>query len=144
MSDLPDSRLARDLSVSAMRLNRRLRLHHSSDRLPVAQLSILTTLLREGPMTTGELAARERIKPPSVSRSSHALVGEGLIHRVPHPTDGRQVVLKLTDVGTATARGEIAAREIALAEQLDELTPQQRETLAAAARILTEIAEHVD
>ncbi|RZL72318.1 MAG: MarR family transcriptional regulator, partial [Rhodococcus sp. (in: high G+C Gram-positive bacteria)] len=81
MSDLPDSQLARDLSVSAMRLNRRLRLRHSSDRLPVAQLSILTTLLREGPMTTGELASRERIKPPSVSRSSHQLVEAGLIVR---------------------------------------------------------------
>ncbi|OZE20213.1 MarR family transcriptional regulator [Rhodococcus sp. 05-2254-6] len=144
MSDLPDSRLARDLSVSAMRLNRRLRLRHSSDRLPVAQLSILTTLLREGPMTTGELAARERIKPPSVSRSSHALVELGLMNREPHPTDGRQVVLLLTDAGTATARQEVAAREIALAEQLDELTPQQRQTLAAAARILTEIVERVD
>lgn len=95
-------------------------------------------------MTTGELAARERIKPPSVSRSSHALVESGLICREPHPTDGRQVVLRLTDAGTATAREEVAAREIALAEQLDELTPQQRETLAAAARILTEIVERVD
>ncbi len=95
-------------------------------------------------MTTGELAARERIKPPSVSRSSHALVEAGLICREPHPTDGRQVVLRLTDAGTATARQEVAAREIALAEQLDELTPQQRETLAAAARILTEIVERVD
>lgn len=95
-------------------------------------------------MTTGELAARERIKPPSVSRSSHALVESGLISRAPHPTDGRQVILQLTDSGTATATGEIAAREIALAEQLNELTPQQRETLAAAARILTEIVENVD
>ncbi|MDV6260156.1 MarR family winged helix-turn-helix transcriptional regulator [Rhodococcoides yunnanense] len=144
MSDLPDSGLARDLSVSAMRLNRRLRLRHSSDRLPVAQLSILTTLLREGPMTTGELAARERIKPPSVSRSSHTLVESGLISRAPHPTDGRQVVLQLTDTGTATARKEIASREIALAEQLENLTARERETLAAAASILTEIVEQVD
>lgn len=95
-------------------------------------------------MTTGELAVRERIKPPSVSRSSHALVESGLICRVPHPTDGRQVVLQLTDTGTAAAREEVAAREIALAEQLDELTPEQRETLAAAARILTQIVEQVD
>ena len=95
-------------------------------------------------MTTGELAARERIKPPSVSRSSHALVESGLICRLPHPTDGRQVVLQLTDAGTATAGEEVAAREIALAEQLDGLTQQQRDTLAAAASILTEIVEQVD
>ncbi|MFY2787549.1 MarR family winged helix-turn-helix transcriptional regulator [Rhodococcus sp. KRD162] len=144
MTDTSDSRLARDLSVSAMRLTRRLRLHDSNDRLPVAQLSILTTLLREGPMTTGELAVRERIKPPSVSRSSHALEEAGLIYRVAHPTDGRQVVLQLTDSGTAVARDEVAAREVALAEQLEGLTPQQREALAAAARILTEIVENAD
>ncbi len=95
-------------------------------------------------MTTGELAARERIKPPSVSRSSHALEESGLLSRVPHPTDGRQVVLRLTDAGTAIARDEVAAREIALAEQLDGLSSQQRETLAAAASILTQIVERVD
>jgi DNA-binding MarR family transcriptional regulator len=144
VSDLPDSQLARDLSVSAMRLNRRLRLRHSSDRLPVAQLSILTTLLREGPMTTGELASRERIKPPSVSRSSHQLVEAGLIVREPHPTDGRQVVLQLTEAGVATARDEVASREIALAEQLDELSARQRETLAAASAILIELVDRVD
>lgn len=95
-------------------------------------------------MTTGELAVRERIKPPSVSRSSHALEEAGLIYRVAHPTDGRQVVLQLTDSGTAVARDEVAAREVALAEQLEGLTPQQREALAAAARILTEIVENAD
>ena len=95
-------------------------------------------------MTTGELAARERIKPPSVSRSSHSLVESGLISREPHPTDGRQVVLQLTDAGTAAAREEVAAREIALAEQLQNLSPQERETLAAAASILSEIVEQVD
>lgn len=127
-----------------MRLNRRLRLHHADDRLPVSQLSILTTLLREGPMTTGDLAARERIKPPSVSRSSHVLVESGLIVRVPHPTDGRQVMLQLTEAGKVTAREEVAAREVALAEQLTALTQRERETLAAAARILSEIVERVD
>lgn len=95
-------------------------------------------------MTTGELAARERIKPPSVSRSTHALVESGLLDRLAHPTDGRQVVLQLTDAGAAAAKEEVAAREIALAAQLDDLSPQQRETLAAAARILTEIVEKVD
>lgn len=95
-------------------------------------------------MTTGELAARERIKPPSVSRSSHTLVEAGLVYRTPHPTDGRQVVLQLTNTGTATAQDEVASREIALAEQLDDLTQQERATLAAAARILTEIVEQVD
>ncbi len=127
-----------------MRLNRQLRLRHSSDRIPVAQLSILTTLLREGPLTTGELALRERIKPPSISRSSHALFEIGLVERVPHATDGRQVLLTLTAEGRRMAMEDVAERERALAEQLTSLTDDQRNTLARAAEILTEIVERAE
>jgi DNA-binding MarR family transcriptional regulator len=139
-----DPHLARDLSVMAMRLNRQLRLRHSSDRIPVAHLSILTTLFREGPTTTGDLAVRERIKPPSISRSSAALLEMGLIERVPHPTDGRQVLLTLTDAGRRVALEDVAAREKVLADQLAELTDEQRATLAAAADILNGIVERAD
>jgi DNA-binding MarR family transcriptional regulator len=92
-------------------------------------------------MTTGELAVRERIKPPSVSRSSHALVEMGLLERVPHATDRRQVVLTLTDSGRAVADSDVAERERVLAERLGELSDDERTTLAEAARILTEIVE---
>lgn len=140
----PDRYLARDLSVSAMRLGRRLRLRHSDDRIPLAQMSIVGTLLRDGAMTTGELAARERIKPPSISRSSHALFEMGLIERLPHPTDRRQVLLTLTDAGRQIAREDMASRERALAEQLSELSPVQRAVLGEAAGILTAIVENVE
>lgn len=95
-------------------------------------------------MTTGDLAARERIKPPSVSRSSHALVESGLLERVPHATDRRQVVLKLTDPGRAMASGDVAGRERVLAQRLGDLTEDQRETLARAAEIMTAIVERVE
>lgn len=127
-----------------MRLNRQLRLRHSSDKIPVAQLSILTTLFREGPLTTGELALRERIKPPSISRSSHALFEMGLVTRVPHATDGRQVLLTVTDEGRRMALEDVAERERVLAEQLARLTDSQRDTLARAAEILTGIVERVE
>ncbi|MDJ0395586.1 MarR family transcriptional regulator [Rhodococcus sp. G-MC3] len=143
MSAESDTYLARDLSVSAMRLNRRLRLRHVNDRIPVAQLSILTTIFREGSLTAGELAVRERIKPPSISRSSHALVEMGLLKRVPHATDRRQVVLTLTDEGRRVAGEDVAAREKVLADQLGFLTPQQRTTLAEASNILIGIVERV-
>lgn len=144
MSDESDIHLARDLSVSAMRLVRRLRLRHASDTVPVSQLSILTTILREGPMTTGDLAARERIKPPSISRSSHALVEMGLLERVPHASDRRQVLLTLTDAGRVMAGEDVAARERDLADQLGALTPEQRETLSRAAEIMTSIVERAE
>nr|WP_296769915.1 MarR family transcriptional regulator [Rhodococcus sp. (in: high G+C Gram-positive bacteria)] len=144
MSSESDTHLARDLSVSAMRLTRRLRLRHVSDRIPVAQLSILTTIFREGPLTTGELAVRERIKPPSISRSSHALVEMGLLERVPHATDRRQVVLTLTEEGARVAAEDVAARERVLADQLSSLTPAQRTVLAEASTIMIGIVERVE
>ena len=127
-----------------MRLNRRLRLRHASDRIPVAQLSILTTIFREGPSTTSELAERERIKPPSVSRASQSLVEQGLLERDGHPTDRRQVVLRLTDAGRRTAAENVAARERVLATQLTALTGAQRSTLAEAARILTDLVDRAE
>lgn len=127
-----------------MRLTRRLRLRHVSDRIPVAQLSILTTIFREGPLTTGELAVRERIKPPSISRSSHALVEMGLLKRVPHATDRRQVVLTLTEEGARVAAEDVAARERVLADQLSSLSPEQRTVLAEASSILIGIVERVE
>ncbi|WP_338888454.1 MarR family transcriptional regulator [Rhodococcus sovatensis] len=144
MSLESDTHLARDLSVSALRLNRRLRLRHTSDRIPVGQLSILTTVFREGPMTTRELASRERIKPPSVSRSSHALVEMGLLERVPHPTDRRQVLLTLTQAGRRIASDDVAERERVLAEQLESLTDSQRGALAKASDILIRMVERVE
>ena len=123
-----------------MRLVRRLRLPHAGDTVPVAQLSILTAILRDGPMTTGELAMRERIKPPS----SHALAQMGLLERVSHATDRRQVLLTLTERGRIMASEDIAERELLLADQLGALTPQQRETLARAADIVNSIVERVE
>ena len=95
-------------------------------------------------MTTGELAMRERIKPPSISRSSHALVQMGLLERVSHATDRRQVLLTLTERGRIMASEDIAERERLLADQLGALTPQQRETLARAADIVNSIVERVE
>lgn len=95
-------------------------------------------------MTTGDLAVRERIKPPSISRSSHALVEMGLLERRPHPTDRRQMLLTLTEAGSEMANKEVAGRELVLAERLGELTQAQRATLSDAARILTAIVERVE
>jgi DNA-binding MarR family transcriptional regulator len=65
----------------------------------------------------------------------------GLLERVPHATDRRQVVLTLTDSGRAVADSDVAERERVLAERLGELSDDERTTLAEAARILTEIVE---
>ena len=62
-------------------------------------------------MTPGALAAAERVKPPSMTRVIASLADLGLVRRAPHPTDGRQVIVSLSDEGEQIITGEAAARE---------------------------------
>ena len=86
-----DARLASDLSLAVMRLARQLRFRNPSSPVSLSQLSALAMLANEGPMTPGALAIRERVRPPSMTRVIASLAEMGLVDRVPHPVDGRQV-----------------------------------------------------
>jgi DNA-binding MarR family transcriptional regulator len=91
-------------------------------------------------MSPGELAAHERVQPPSMTRVVVALEGMGLVSRTPHPTDGRQVVIALTDAAETLLADEARAREAWLTGQLQRLTPEQRDLLREAAVLMDELA----
>ena len=94
------SGLASELRLSVMRLARRLRNErHPDNPLGVAALSALGVLFREGECTIGALAAHERVRPPSMTRTVNCLVDEGYAERRADATDGRQVLVALTDEG---------------------------------------------
>ncbi len=103
-STLTDAALASSLRISVMRLARRLRLERDSDDLTLNQLAVLGTLDRSGPLSVGELAGIEKVKPPSMTRTVACLEEAGLVTRRPHDTDGRQVVVELTADGPRRAR----------------------------------------
>src|SRR5688572_5650500 len=86
-----DPALASALRVGVMRLTRRLRSQRADRTLTLSQLAALGTLERHGPMTPGELAAHEKVQPPSMTRVVATLESLGHVARAPHPTDGRQV-----------------------------------------------------
>ena len=92
-----------------MRLGRRLRVERSGDDLTLTQLSVLGTLARYGALPIGEIAAHENVKPPSMTRTVAYLEELGLVTRRPSATDGRQVVVDLTDRGRAGAWTPTAA-----------------------------------
>lgn len=138
---MPDvAPLAAELRIVLNRLNRRLRKQQLGDDLSVSQLSVLAVLNREGPLTAGELASREHIQPPSMTRIIAALEQVVMIERGENPTDGRQVLVGLTEVGRTRAIAEGAARERWFAQQLRTLQPAERETLRSAAAILNRLA----
>lgn len=133
--------LAARLRLAVVRLNRRLRAQRSSEQTTtLTQLAALSTLYRHGSMSPGELAAKERVQPPSMTRVIAALEDAGFVTRTPHATDGRQIVIALTDAGTAYVEAEVSARERWLDQRLGELSDDERTLLCRAAEIIDRMA----
>lgn len=103
----------------------------------MTQLSALATLARDGAMTPGNLAARERVQPPSMTRVIASLVSLGLVERAPHPTDGRQIIVTLSESGLALIADETHAREVWMNSKLADLDEEQLRTLDDAVTIIT-------
>jgi DNA-binding MarR family transcriptional regulator len=128
------------LRLSVMRLNRRLRAQRTNSSVTLSQISALSSLHKCGPMTPGELAAREGVQPPSMTRVISALEDKGYISKRAHPNDGRQVIVELTEQGAGYIAADISAREAWLDARLSELDEIERETLARAAEIIDRMA----
>src|SRR4051794_36743437 len=94
-----DSGLANQLRISVMRLARRMRYERSDDTMSLNQLAVMGTLERHGRMTIGDLAAHEKVRPPSMTRTVGCLEESGHVRRVPHETDRRQVMVEITEMG---------------------------------------------
>ena len=137
---LDTAALAHDLRLAVMRLSRRLRNQRVDTSVTLTHLAALSTLKRHGPMSPGELAAHERVQPPSMTRVVVALEAMGLVTRTPHPTDGRQVVIDLTPAARELLDAEAQAREAWLSGRLQELPPEERAVLRDAAVIMDKLA----
>src|SRR3954469_7091435 len=133
--------LAAELRTAIMWTSRRLRQERSTEDVTPGQYSVLAVLDRQGPRTPRELAAFEKVQPPSMTRTVAALAELGLVSRTEHPTDGRQVLVALTPEGQVVVRETRRRRDAWLARRLAELTPAERETLAAAAALLQRVAQ---
>ncbi len=136
--------LASRLRLATVRLNRRLRAQRTSSSVTLTQLSALFCLYKCGPLTPGELAAKEVVQPPSMTRVIAALEEHGYVSRRPHPSDGRQAIVEITEEGSAHILADISAREAWLDKRLAELTVAERELLSQASEILDRMASHQD
>ena len=111
---------------------RRLRAEH---QFPISQGTVLGRLEREGPATTSALAAAERVRPQSMAQTIAELGAAGLVARSPDPTDGRQILIELTELGRTTLAEERARREGWLSNAIEsELTDEEQETLLPLGR----------
>ncbi|MFC6696458.1 MarR family winged helix-turn-helix transcriptional regulator [Nocardioides daphniae] len=134
--------LAADLRWAVMWLRRRLaRERHPDNQVSIPAMSVLAALNRRGDLTLGELAAWERVQPPSMTRTVKCLEQDGHVVRSPHPTDGRVAVVSLTDSGRAVLAADRDRRDAWLAHRLADLTPDERDALRRATPILQRLAQ---
>ncbi len=140
MTDV-DSRLPSDLSLAVIRLARQLRFRRPDSPVSLSQLSALSTVAKEGPMTPGALAIRERVRPPSMTRVIASLVDLGFVDRSAHPDDRRQVLVAISAAGTDLLEAERKASREWLQQRLAELTAEQRKTLLDAADLMLAIVD---
>jgi DNA-binding MarR family transcriptional regulator len=136
-----EARLASDLSLAVMRLARQLRFRRSESSVSLSQLSALSTLAKEGAMTPGALAFRERVRPPSMTRVIASLADLGFVARSAHPVDGRQVLVSVSQEGAELVEAERRASQEWLKKRLARLHPDQRRTLLAAADLMSAIVD---
>jgi DNA-binding MarR family transcriptional regulator len=133
-------RTAALLRDAIARLNRRLRQTRPLGELTQSQLSALTSLDLAGALTPRELADAERVQPPTMTRIVSKLEERGLVQRIPHPTDGRQVILSTTESGRSVLAVNRRARDAWLGSQIAVLGAEERETLRRAAEIVDRIS----
>jgi DNA-binding MarR family transcriptional regulator len=133
------SPLPSQLRLAVLRLSRRLRQQVVGD-ITASQLSALTAVAKHGPLSLGELAAFERIAPPSMTRIAARLEERGLVDRRTDAADRRVARVVVTDEGTALLDETRTRRDAYLAARLSSLDDAQRALLAAALPILEQLA----
>ena len=136
-------RTADRLHSAAIHLLRRLRREDAQSGLSAPRLSALSVLVFGGPLTLGELANAEQVRPPTMTRLVTALEADGLVTREPDPSDGRLTRIRATPNGrTLLLRGR-ARRVAALTAEVRALAPDEREVLDAAVTILEGVIDRL-
>ena len=143
MSDVPapppssdeTAELAGRLRLAVTRLARQLRQTSDSDLSPT-QSAVLATLASHAPVTLGELAELERVASPTITKVIGLLHERGLVDKITDPADRRFVRVQLTPEGIALVERSRARKTAWLARQLQDLSPEELERLAAAADVL--------
>ncbi len=128
------------LRTAVMRLGRWLRTASAEEGLSPAQSSVLATLVREGPMRAGDLAAVEGLNPTMVSRVLAHLEEAGLAARAADPGDGRATRAEATTAGRRLIGRLRARRGALLRARLEALPDDQIDALLAALPALEALA----
>lgn len=129
-----------ELRLLIQKVARRIRSNRASDDLSDSQLGVLFQL-EDADHSPTELAAHERVTPPSMNRTLNGLERAGLITRTPDDGDARRVRVSITPAGRDQIQTTRALRTAWFSQRLADLTPDERRALEAVTPILRRLSE---
>lgn len=136
----PADDVAIRLYVVLARLTRTMRRQEPA-QLGHGAIAALATIVRDGPLRVGDLAVREGVRAPTMTRIVAALAGDGYVTREPDPADARASLIEATPDGEELVSGTRAARSRLLGRRVAALPPEHRAALAAALPVLEELVD---
>jgi DNA-binding MarR family transcriptional regulator len=123
------------------KLQRRLRSTRAGAGLTPSQISVLFTIVRQGPIGLSEIASIEALNPTMLSRITAQLSDAGLIRRTADPLDRRAARVEATAAGVRMRERIHRERTRALGKHVDELGEREQRLLWQALPVLEELAE---
>jgi DNA-binding MarR family transcriptional regulator len=129
------------LHSAAIHLLRRVRRQDLATGEGPARLSALSLLVFGGPMTPGQLAAAEQVKPPTMTRIVAGLERSGLARRISDSSDARRVRIQATPKGTRLLQRGRKMRIEYLAKQLNGLTEKDLAAVDEVVEILGQLLQ---
>jgi DNA-binding MarR family transcriptional regulator len=134
---------AAQLRLGIVRTARRLRQEAAAEAsgLTPTSTAALATIERHGPLTPSELAELERVKRPTVTRTLGCLEREGLVERMPDPSDGRSSLVSINAAGRERLRRLRRRKNAYLAKRMRDLPVEDVAALERAAKILEQMLE---
>ena len=135
-----DPELAARLRLLVNRLARRLRAQALGDLSP-SLTSALVSIEQQAPITLGQLAACERVTPPSVTRMVVKLERLGLVLREADPADRRVSRVSLTAEGRRMVQRSRTRKTAFLAKQLRKLEESELAVVREALPLLERLLE---
>jgi DNA-binding MarR family transcriptional regulator len=124
------------LHSAAIHLLRFARQQDVLSRQGPARLSALSVLVFGGPMTLGQLAAAEQVKPPTMSRIVAGLKRSGLAKIDADARDARRIRVSVTPKGERLLQNARQRRILVLTEVLSGLNEAELSVLREAAKII--------
>jgi DNA-binding MarR family transcriptional regulator len=131
--------IADRIHSAAIHLLRKLRREDAGSGLNAPRLSALSVIVFAGPVTLGDLAGAEQVRPPTMTRIVDALAEQKLVTRNKSAKDARRTMIAATPAGKRLLTLSRERRIRALARQIAALSERERKTLQQAAATLKKI-----